>query len=89
MMMKALGLLLTLSFSFLAHAQNPPAGGHALMSPPELELKMKAKKRLYPGGADEESLKVQAQMPQVSRKMAPVTEAPIEENEPEPTTEGM
>jgi hypothetical protein len=82
-------ILLSLLFSNYSFAQKEAPTGHALMSPAELELKIKAKKRLYPGGADEESLKVQAQMPQVTRKMAPVTEAPIEENEPEPSTEGM
>ncbi len=66
-----------------AYAQKQEAtGGHSLMSPQELEIKNKAKKRLYPGGQDQESLKVQAQLPQVSRKMAPVTENPTEEPEP-------
>ena len=86
--MKYVLVLFCLIFGTVAFAQKEAPTGHALMSPAELDLKMKAKKRLYPGGADEESLKVQPQLPQVSRKMAPVTDAPIEE-EPEPSNEGM
>lgn len=75
--------LVSFLFQFAAFAQKQEAaGGHSLMSPQEIEMKNKAKKRLYPGGQDQESLKVQAQLPQVSRKMAPVTENPTEEPEP-------
>lgn len=42
----------------------------------ELVYKQKARKRLYPGGRDEESLRVQIQMSQPTRKMGPATEAP-------------
>ena len=52
---------------------------HALMTPAEQEIRIRAKKRLYPGGKDEESLKVQAQLPTVVRRMAPTTEAPTDE----------
>lgn len=56
---------------------------HALMTPQEQEIRTRSKKRLYPGGKDEESLKVQSQLPQTSRKMGPATEAPQdEETEP-------
>lgn len=54
---------------------------HALMTQQEQEIRMRAKKRLYPGGKDEESLKVQAQLPTVTRRMAPTTEAPSDEPE--------
>lgn len=85
--MKYLFLIVAFFTASISFAQNEAMGGHALMSPAEIDIKIKAKKRLYPGGADEESLKVQTQMPQISRKMSPVTDAPIEEGE-EPS-EGM
>lgn len=49
-----------------------------LLTEEELAIRQKAKKRLYPGGADEESLRVQDQLPQAQRKMGPATEAPEE-----------
>lgn len=52
---------------------------HALMTPEEQEVQIRAKKRLYPGGRDEDPLKVQSQLPSVTRKMGPATEAPEEE----------
>jgi hypothetical protein len=54
---------------------------HALMTPQEQEIYQKAKKRLYPGGKDEESLQVQSQLPVITRKMGPSQEAPSEEPE--------
>lgn len=42
----------------------------------DLLIKQKARKRLYPGGRDEEPLQVQSQMSQPTRKMGPATEAP-------------
>ncbi len=46
----------------------------------EQVLKQKAKKRIYPGGSDEDNLKVQSQLPVVTRKMGPAQE--IEAPEP-------
>ena len=60
---------------------------HALMAPEEQEIYMRARKKLYPGGRDEDPLKVQSQLPQVTRKMAPVTEAPVEEVAPDPSND--
>lgn len=40
----------------------------------EAEIALKAKKRLYPGGRDEEDLKVQAQLINPIRKLAPQAE---------------
>jgi hypothetical protein len=62
-------------------AEEPTQKTHALMTPEEQELYQKAKKRLYPGGKDEDSLKVQSQLPLVSRKMGPVQDAPSDEPE--------
>lgn len=50
----------------------------------EAELRFRIKNRIYPGGKDEEFLKVQTQLIVPTRKMAPVTEAP---SEPEETQE--
>ncbi|WP_413575543.1 hypothetical protein [Bdellovibrio sp. HCB290] len=44
----------------------------------EAELAQKAKKRLYPGGRDEGDLKVQAQVTNPPRKLAPQAELPEE-----------
>jgi hypothetical protein len=51
-----------------AAVQNP------LMSPEEQEIQQRARKRNYPGGHDEENLKVQPQLPQAVRKMSPAAE---------------
>lgn len=40
----------------------------------EAEIAQKAKKRLYPGGRDEEDLKVQSQVSTPTRKLAPQAE---------------
>lgn len=40
----------------------------------EAEIAQKAKKRLYPGGRDEEDLKVQSQITTPVRKLAPQAE---------------
>ncbi|MGZ3783216.1 MAG: hypothetical protein ACXWR0_01710 [Bdellovibrio sp.] len=48
----------------------------------ETEIAQKVKKRLYPGGKDEEDLKVQAQVSNPTRKLAPqaeIKEEPVEE----------
>lgn len=44
----------------------------------EAELRRIARNRLYPGGRDEEPLRVQSQLPQATRKMGPAAEAPPE-----------
>lgn len=76
-----IGIITTLNLGTLS-AMAAPAD-QALMTEEEQQLKIKAKKRLYPGGKDEEPLKVQPQLPTVTRKMAPATDAPIEETAPD------
>ena len=49
-----------------------------LLTQEELAIRQKAKKRLYPGGSDEEPLRVLDQLPQAQRKMGLATEAPEE-----------
>lgn len=44
----------------------------------EAEIALKAKKRLYPGGRDEEDLKVQSQLTTPPRKLAPQAEIQAE-----------
>lgn len=73
----ALGLAFVLGlFVSMAHAAPPADQTHALMTPEEQEIRERAKKRLYPGGQDEDRLKVQSQLSQATRKMGPATEAP-------------
>lgn len=50
----------------------------SLVTAEELQIQQRARKKLYPGGKDEENLKVQAQLIQPVRKMSPQTEAPEE-----------
>jgi hypothetical protein len=69
-------LLTVLGISSLARAE---ASNHPLMSPEEQEIQTRARKKLYPGGRDEEPLKVQEQLPQANRKMGPATEIPQED----------
>ncbi len=76
--------VVVMSFSSVASASTSQAAGdgdqtHPLMTPEEQEIHLRAKKRLYPGGRDEEPLQVQMQLQQANRKMAPATEAPAEE----------
>lgn len=68
--------LLTGLFGVVAHAES---SNHPLMTPEEQEIQTRARKKLYPGGRDEEPLKVQEQLPQSVRKIGPATEAPQED----------
>jgi hypothetical protein len=52
---------------------------HALMTPEEQEFNRRARQKLYPGGKDEEPLKVQSQLQPITRKMGPSSEAPADE----------
>lgn len=47
----------------------------------EAEMAIRAKKRLYPGGRDEEELKVQSQLTTPVRKLAPQAEVKEEPSE--------
>lgn len=40
---------------------------HVLLTPQELEIQDRARKRLYPGGVDEQNLKVQQNLNQVTK----------------------
>lgn len=63
-------LILLALASFGAHAQEEPQYDEAK----EAEIAVRAKKRLYPGGRDEEDLKVQSQLTTPARKLAPQAE---------------
>jgi len=71
-----LALMMTILGSAAVGADAPQT--HALMTSEEQDIHLRAKKRLYPGGRDEDSLKVQSQLPLATRKMGPATEAPEE-----------
>lgn len=67
-------------------AETPPPGALVPERPidtEEIQLKLKARKRLYAGGQDEEPLRVQQQLSQPTRKIGPATEAlePVLPNE--------
>lgn len=74
-------LIFSLPFKkvFAANAQTT----HVLMTAEELELRNKSKKKLYPGGSDEDPLKVQSQLNVVNRKVSP----PSDSHEDAPATE--
>jgi hypothetical protein len=81
--MKSQGLFLSVLlsllvglFSLVAHAES---SNHPLMTSEEQEIQARARKKLYPGGRDEEPLKVQEQLAQPVRKIGPATEAPQED----------
>jgi hypothetical protein len=74
----SLALMLISLFCLQATAQQAGAYDEAK----EAEIAVKAKKRLYPGGKDEEDLKVQSQLVTPARKFAPQTEI-----RPEPESE--
>ncbi len=57
------------------------ASSSSLLTNEEKLIRERAHQRAYPGGNDEEPLKVQAQLPSASRKMQPAQE-PIEIAEP-------
>lgn len=65
---------------FAAHAQAEEVMAGAVRDESkEAELAQRAKKRLYPGGRDEGDLKVQAQVTNPTRKLAPQAEIQNEE----------
>lgn len=69
-----------LVLSFLISTLSFSAGAQEVVETPkydearEAEVAHRAKKRLYPGGRDEEDLKVQSQLVVPSRKLAPQAE---------------
>lgn len=66
--------LLTSSLGFKAWAQEEATEQPKYDEARETEIAQKAKKRLYPGGRDEEELKVQSQLSTPARKVAPQAE---------------
>lgn len=66
--------LLTSSVGFKAWAQEETTEQPKYDEAREAEIAQKAKKRLYPGGRDEEELKVQSQLSTPTRKVAPQAE---------------
>lgn len=80
--MKAKLLFFSLIFSGLMMASmvaRAESSNHPLMTPEEQEIQNRARKKLYPGGRDEEPLKVQEQLSQAVRKVGPASEAPQED----------
>jgi hypothetical protein len=80
--------LLFLGLSFTAQGQFGFLGitgkdDKGLLSEREKFLRQRAKNRAYPGGRDEEPLRVQAQLPPAIRKMTPAQEPLEEAAEPE------
>ena len=70
---------LMIAFSKVTKAEVNPTSQDIKLgagSSEDLQVKVKARKRIYPGGRDEESLRVQPQLVPPSRKMGPATEAP-------------
>ncbi|WP_413558298.1 hypothetical protein [Bdellovibrio sp. HCB209] len=71
-------VLMTSFFGAKVYAEEVLAGAVRDESK-EAELAQRAKKRLYPGGRDEGDLKVQAQVTNPPRKLAPQAEIQNEE----------
>lgn len=77
--MKTLKISLLFAFLMMSFMARAESSNHPLMTPEEQEIQVRARKRLYPGGRDEEPLKVQEQLPQANRKVGPATEVPQED----------
>lgn len=77
-------LVFVLNFSFRAQAQESVLAGRNYDEAKEAEIAQKARKRQYPGGRDESDLKVQTQMTNPVRKMAPTLNVSAD---PEPGSE--
>ena len=73
-MKKISSVVFMISTLFLLQVSAQENGGAPYDAAKEAEVAVKAKKRLYPGGRDEEDLKVQAQLVTPARKFAPQTE---------------
>jgi hypothetical protein len=71
-----------LAFAVVARAQEANLAGRNYDESKEAEIAQKAKKRQYPGGKDESDLKVQSQMSNPPRKMAPTVDVNSKSNEP-------
>ncbi|MFN7454539.1 MAG: hypothetical protein ACK5RO_07745 [Pseudobdellovibrionaceae bacterium] len=64
-------------FSMTSGAQSAPASpGHVLLTPEELAVQNTARKKLYPGGVDEEPLKVHASLQLATKKTEEEAPAP-------------
>lgn len=72
-------LVFNLALVSTSHAQE--LSGPRYDEAKEAEIAVKAKKRLYPGGRDEEELKVQSQLTTPVRKVAPQAEVKEESSE--------
>lgn len=81
-MIRVFSVLLLLFSGMSLNAWAQGADGSRYDETYEAEVAQRAKKRLYPGGRDEEDLKVQAQVMTPVRKLAPqadVKEEAVEE----------
>ncbi len=72
-------LAINMALVLTSHAQE--LSGPRYDEAKEAEIAVKAKKRLYPGGRDEEELKVQSQLTTPVRKVAPQAEVKEESSE--------
>ena len=74
-MIRVFFLLILLSLGWGSHSLAQEVSSEASYDESrEAEVAQKAKKRLYPGGRDEEDLKVQGQLVTPARKLAPQAE---------------
>lgn len=76
--------LMFLMVHFSASAQEAELAGRVYDEAKEAEIAKRAHNRLYPGGKDESDLKVQTQLTNPVRKMAPSVNVTAE---PEPSAE--
>ncbi|MCE3009514.1 MAG: hypothetical protein LW875_02730 [Proteobacteria bacterium] len=66
-----------LLFSMTMRAQSTPENvGHVLLTPEELVVQNIARKKLYPGGVDEEPLKVHTSLQLATKKTEEESPAP-------------
>jgi hypothetical protein len=75
-LLSAFYVLCVMIFAVSVWAESATERVNPLLTPQEQEIHVRAKKRLYPGGIDEEPLKVQTQL------LTPTKKAAVENAEP-------
>lgn len=80
-MLRSFLVLVVVIFGVVWQAQAQESEAPQYDEAKEAEISMKAKKHEYPGGRDEEDLKVQSQLTTPTRKLAPQAEVKDEPSE--------
>lgn len=72
-------MVLVASSAFFVRAEEEEVRSPQAENDRDEEVAFRAKKRMYPGGADESDIRVQDPLPVPTRKVAPIADEPREE----------